>query len=43
MGAPIEETTIINRASVETNEIIDGIMYINGVPQTINNDQKKAS
>ena len=33
MDATIEETTVINRASEETNEIIDGIMYINGVPQ----------
>ena len=33
MGEPIEETTIINRASEETNEMIDGVMYINGIPQ----------
>ena len=33
MGAPIDETKIINRASEKTNEIIDGIMYVNGVPQ----------
>ena len=36
MGAPVEETTVINRAAEETNEIRDGIMYINGVPQAKN-------
>ena len=40
MGEPIKETTIINRASRETNEIIDGIMYINGVPQARIDSQK---
>ena len=34
MGDPVEQTTVINRASKETNEIKDGIMYINGIPQT---------
>ena len=33
MGEPVSKTTVINRASDETNEIIDGIMHINGVPQ----------
>ena len=33
MDISVETTTLINRASTETNEIIDGVMYINGVPQ----------
>ena len=43
MGEPVEETTIINRASEETNEIIDGIMYIKGVPQARTEPNKERS